>query len=133
MGLIGCPETSVKYYKYMLRNNPEARRPHLRHCESLETRPILFSSFEQQEKQSHFVTQLSQTEPINTIFLVNTTIFPQSSVSLFGRTVLIGYRGGVMKSSLFWEATQRRMLVTDVSRHIYLDYFTLENGTHGLS
>jgi hypothetical protein len=56
MGTIGCPETSVDNFKYALSNNPEARRPQLRHRESLETRPILFSSFEQQEKQSPFVT-----------------------------------------------------------------------------
>ena len=135
MGPIGCPETSVNNYKYTLCNNPEARSSHLRHCKSLKTRPILFFSFEQQEKQSHFVTQLSQTEPIDTNFLVNTSTitFPRFSVSLFGRTALVSYRRGVMKSSLFWDVTQRRMVVTDVSGHLYLDCFTVENGNHTLS
>jgi len=29
MGPIGCPETSVRYYQYLLRNNPEERSSHL--------------------------------------------------------------------------------------------------------
>ena len=29
MGLTGCPETSVRYYHYLLRNNPEKRATHL--------------------------------------------------------------------------------------------------------
>ena len=29
---IGCPETSVRNYHYLLRNNPEERSFHLRYC-----------------------------------------------------------------------------------------------------
>jgi len=38
MGPIGCPETSVKNYHYMLRNNPEERISHLLRGGSLKSR-----------------------------------------------------------------------------------------------
>ena len=44
MGLIGCPETSVRNYHYSLRNNPEERISHLLLGESLKSRIVPLSS-----------------------------------------------------------------------------------------
>jgi len=38
MGLIGCPETSVRNYHYTLRNNPEERSSNLLRGGSLKSR-----------------------------------------------------------------------------------------------
>jgi len=38
MGPIGCPETSVRNYHYLLRNNPEERSSHLLRDKSLKSR-----------------------------------------------------------------------------------------------
>jgi len=46
MGLIGCPETSVRKYHYSLRNNPEERNSQLLHGGSLK-------STKQTSKQTH--------------------------------------------------------------------------------
>ena len=44
MGLIGCPETSVKNYHYSLRNNPEECSSCLLHVRSLKS-PIVITCF----------------------------------------------------------------------------------------
>jgi hypothetical protein len=43
MGPIGCPETSVRIYQNLLRNNPEDCTTQLLRPESLKLRPILCS------------------------------------------------------------------------------------------
>ena len=50
MGPIGCPETPVRNYHYLLCNNPEERGCHLRRGESLKS--LRLSELEKKRKKT---------------------------------------------------------------------------------